>query len=393
MRLRTFTAPDMQRAMVMIRETMGDDAVIISSTRVTGGKSVSVTAALEDTTEFMEEGEYIAEAEQSAEEENLLQEEVTFPSGGLGQYLAATAKSKQLAQTALANTMSGAVVSKAVKSPIMSHNAIIKNPELAYILNELEQVLTFHSLPQDLMSDILHTAKTLDAQHLRTEDGIHNALMHILKERYQFNPIKLEEKPFGKAERVMLVGPPGVGKTLAVAKLVANMVADELPVHVVTTDNKRAGGVEQLRAFTHIMGIETDLASSRGELRKLLSECPASAPMVIDSFGTNPYSYDELKELTDFANLHEIEPVLVLAAGGDAQEAADIAKAFCFLGIKRLLVSRIDTARRMGAILSAAELCQLQLCNLTTNAQVAGGLSEFSAETLTNVLMQHKRDH
>ena len=48
MRLRTFTAPDMNRAMVMVREALGDDAVIISTSRDANSKAVSVTAAIEE---------------------------------------------------------------------------------------------------------------------------------------------------------------------------------------------------------------------------------------------------------------------------------------------------------------------------------------------------------
>ena len=47
MRLRTFNAPDMQLAMQMIRETLGDEAVIISSTRSDHGNGVVVIAATE----------------------------------------------------------------------------------------------------------------------------------------------------------------------------------------------------------------------------------------------------------------------------------------------------------------------------------------------------------
>ena len=48
MRLRTFTASDMPTAMKMVREAMGDDAIILSSETKAGRKQVSVTAALDD---------------------------------------------------------------------------------------------------------------------------------------------------------------------------------------------------------------------------------------------------------------------------------------------------------------------------------------------------------
>lgn len=391
MRLKTFTAPDMNRAMLMIRETMGDDAVIISTARDGNGKSVSVTAAVDDG--FAEEApspsatQRAAERQEEQYEQELEDSAPEYPVGGLGQYLAATAASKKKSEAQVPRKDITA------QPAFMNREALWQNRDLAYWLNELEQVLNFHSVPQDLTERMLKAAKHLDISAPRTLEGVGGALADLLSQMFAFSPLDLADAQSGHAARVMLIGPPGTGKTLAVAKIAADLVAEGLPVHVVSIDNKRAGSVEQLRAFTHIMGFETELADSRNELRQLLRECPANEPVIIDAFGTNPYSYDELKELTDFANLHEVEPLLVLAAGGDAQEAADIAQAFAFLSPKRLLVTRSDTVRRLGAILSAADAAGLALCNVTNSPQVAGGFMPMNADTLSKRLMRHKTDH
>src|SRR5438552_3576197 len=47
MRLRTFTAPDMPTAMQMVRDTMGDSAIILASEPHKGKAGISVTAALD----------------------------------------------------------------------------------------------------------------------------------------------------------------------------------------------------------------------------------------------------------------------------------------------------------------------------------------------------------
>ena len=63
MRLKSYIAPSMAEAMMLIREELGDDAIIVSTQRAAGGKGVRITAALEPRDGEDELGALIAEAE------------------------------------------------------------------------------------------------------------------------------------------------------------------------------------------------------------------------------------------------------------------------------------------------------------------------------------------
>lgn len=360
MRLRTFTAPDMSKAMLLIRETLGDEAVIISTARDASGRSVSVTAALED---VLDEEEALQEILETEPTPDLEDEEESV-----------------VLQSSAEKVLS--------KPPLMSRDAIFQNRSLAYHLHEIEKTLQFHGTPAGLIDKILRVARHLELTAPNTPEGIEAALTEVLSHIYNFAPLTLESTP----DRIMLVGAPGVGKTTAIAKLAAHLVADKLPIQVITIDNKKAGSVEQLRAFTSIMGVRSEVAGSRTELRQALKATSESRPVVIDSFGVNPYAYAELKELAEFANVRPIEPLLVMAAGTDATEAADIARAFSFMGTKRMLVSKVDASRRLGAMLTAAEAADLALCSFTHSSQVAGGLQELNAVQLSQMLLAYRHD-
>lgn len=99
--------------------------------------------------------------------------------------------------------------------------------------------------------------------------------------------------PLGQAP-LLLVGPPGAGKTLTVARLATRLVMAGILPMVITADGKRAGAI-------------------------------AAAAMV-----------------------------LVLPAGLDPAEAADQARTFAALGARLLVATRLDMARRLGGILAAA---------------------------------------
>ena len=55
MRLKTFSAPTMAKAMDQVRRDLGEDAIIVSTRSGTGGRGVSITAALEEANGIDEE--------------------------------------------------------------------------------------------------------------------------------------------------------------------------------------------------------------------------------------------------------------------------------------------------------------------------------------------------
>jgi flagellar biosynthesis protein FlhF len=103
--------------------------------------------------------------------------------------------------------------------------------------------------------------------------------------------------------------------------------------------------------------------------------------------GTNPFSAAEMDELAGFTRVGNIEPILVLAAGGDPAEAGDIAAAFKEIGATRLLATKLDMTRRLGGILVAADSARLKLCEFSATAQVADGLSPINPVSLARILL------
>ena len=150
------------------------------------------------------------------------------------------------------------------------------------------------------------------------------------------------------------------------------MVMEKKKLTVITTDTKRAGGIEQLQAYTDILNLPLQIAEDRAGLEEILAGCDPQTRILIDSAGVNPYDAAELKELMDFITLGGIEPVLTLAAGGDAQEATTLAKIFGVTGVKRVLLTRADISRRYGSILSAAHAGGYAFCNASASGKVVG---------------------
>jgi flagellar biosynthesis protein FlhF len=110
-------------------------------------------------------------------------------------------------------------------------------------------------------------------------------------------------------------------------------------------------------------------------------------PVLIDTAGCDPFDPGQAAALLALARASGADIVAVLPAGLDAQESADLARAFAVLGARHLLPTRLDAARRLGGILAAAA-AGLALTEAGTGPGVADGLTPLSPEWLARRLEQ-----
>jgi len=234
-----------------------------------------------------------------------------------------------------------------------------------------------HGTPEPITARLVAAAKVLKGEEPRL------ALAAALDDCFRFAPIPEQDfiRPF------ILVGPPGVGKTITAAKLAARARLKDEPVTVFSADTERAGGVEQIANLTRIMRANFRAVADPREMMEAIGACHAGELIVIDSAGTNPFSDTEMGALGDLIGAAKAEPVLVLNAGGDSVEYAEIASAFAALGATRLIVTRIDMARRMGSLLAAADAGRLKFSNVSTTPNVGKGLSALNPVSLARLLL------
>ncbi|TWB16645.1 flagellar biosynthesis protein FlhF [Nitrospirillum amazonense] len=313
MRLKSFHAPTMGEAMRLVREVLGDDAIIVA-TREEEGVGVRVTAAVEE----------------------------SIPVPGM----------------------------PAINDRY--HDPLAPDPA-----DQVTDILFRHGLPADLNQRLMDSIADFDAKDAQT------LLAAALESVFTFQP--LPEGRFPKP--LMLVGPPGAGKTLTVAKLCARAALKGRPVGVISTDTVRAGGIDQLAAFTRVLKLRLMTVEDPLALADALDVQRGAEQVLVDSAGRNPYSQADLNDLRDFLVAADIEPVLVLPAGMDPVEASEMARAFRALGARRLLTTRLDMARRLGSMLTAAHEAGLALCDASTSPRAAEGLTPLSPTSLARLMM------
>jgi flagellar biosynthesis protein FlhF len=318
MRLKTYTAETMTRAMDLVRREMGDGAIIVATRSEANGKRVRVTAALEEDTD-----------------------------GGADRHPTVGAAPET--------------------SPAAAPN--------------FDRALAFHRVPPALAERIVGTAASFE----RTEPIV--ALGGALDELFWFQPIseRLQSRP------IIVVGPAGAGKTVVCAKLLTRAHRARRPIAAVSADVQKAGGIEQLQAFTRILGVDLPTVGCPEELTEVAARA-GSALLVIDTPGVNPFVASEMTRLDEMIAAADAEPVLVLAAGGDASESAEVAQAFAETRVRRIVCTRLDAARRFGSLLAAADAASLGFSEVGIGPHIADGLAPINPVSLARLLMPCEPD-
>lgn len=243
-------------------------------------------------------------------------------------------------------------------------------------LDVLQEVLDYHRAPARLIEKLYSAARVLE-----TDDPL-TALAGALDAGFGFAPLPKTQSP----RPIMLVGPPGAGKTATLAKLAARAIMGGRPAALITTDTVHTGAIEQFASYAGLLRMKSWNAGDATSLRAALAAAKDMSLKLVDTTGANPFDATDLARLSDFAGASEAEPVLVLPAGMDPSEAAETAEAFLPIGIQRLVTTRIDTARRLGGLLAAGEAAHLQLSEAGTGPQIADGLRPLDPLALARVL-------
>jgi len=209
-------------------------------------------------------------------------------------------------------------------------------------------------------------------------------LVRALGAVLQFGPLPLPPD-LAMPAPLLLAGPPGAGKTLSVARLATRLVLGGAAPVVITADGRRAGGAEELAAYTRLLGLTLVAVSTPASLARALGQAAPGTPILIDTAGANAFDPAELAEVSALMQVACGCAVLVMPAGGHPEEAGEQAAAFAALGVRHLLPTRLDLTRRLGSVLTAAG-AGLILTEAGVGTGATDGLVPVSAEFLANRL-------
>jgi flagellar biosynthesis protein FlhF len=243
-------------------------------------------------------------------------------------------------------------------------------------MDSLRRVLAFHRLPDKLSQNVMRTALAMDVA-----EGVYS-LAGAIDTIFSFQP--LEDAPLSP---LMLVGPAGSGKSLTLAKLAARAVLAGHDCLLVSTDAIRTGAAEQLASYAERLGQKHAIAADALELQHLIDSEGGERVVLVDSLGINPFKSDERAIIKTMLGKTDVMPVLVMPAGLDAEDAAEMAAAMKPLGVRHMLATRLDPGRRLGGLLAAAHAAGLYFSDVTSSPYIGDGLDTLNPVSLARLMV------
>lgn len=344
MHLRTFLARDMKEALTAMRGAMGEDAIIVTS------------ETLKDGTVLLRAGIEQESAPAYSSEGTSRKELKTLPPGTV---LQAPAFETRYRENLLAR-LRGA-------GPFETKSAT------TFDSMALTGILRSHRTPEILVKTLVEAAKTSGLSDMTL------ALATALDKSMRIDPIDA-----GHRGAILLMGPPGAGKTVVAARLAAQHCLAGAPVLLAATDLETAGQTARLEGFADCLNVQVMRIATPQMLADAVAQArETDALLIADTGGCDPREALPREHMA-FLSAGQADLVGVLSAAGDAEEAGEIAASLVKLGATRLIVTGLDLSRRLGSLVAIA-LSGAAIAHVTQSPYLADGL-----ETLTPMALARK---
>ncbi|MEO0399502.1 MAG: hypothetical protein AAF224_08805 [Pseudomonadota bacterium] len=378
-----FIASDLEAAKSKARRAIGDHMVVLSVRNLPSG---DVEVAASDKPEPAAPGapppaSFGAEARRAMDDaalkashgvhqtENGAFSPLADRSPGTGARLNEPLEQK-FSETNLAK-LSSTLVSRKGKS----HEVDVSDETIANIVALLKP----HGVDAGLLAALANGARAAGV-----DDDLYR-LETAFSEAFSFHPVNtVAPSP------IMLVGPTGAGKTSCAAKLAAAAIAAEGAAFMMTADVGRAGAIEQVQTYGRTLGADYYIVESPLDVAQAMRSKTPGGFVIFDTPGISPFDPGDFAALKSYQEAAGAEPVLVLPASGDAEEYKDWATSFAEFGVRRIILTKFDATKRVGAGLTAAFAGGMSLANFSESPFISEGLIAASPEFLARRLIANR---
>jgi len=442
MQVKRFVAADMRRALEMVRQELGSDAIILSSSRTKEGVELLTTQAKPEMPDLPPERSVDAERETTGGEPPVggLKSRSLSPGEARAQAIE-QARQRQLAQKELdesareylrpnqtvnagiplrrPDTRAGRIRSKsgpesasirrtqtaAERYPLDDPSESRGQPKLHELQEELAEM---RLLLEDQLAQVLgarestrppvlasigrrlermgfsgELVETL-VSRVNSQKGLSGAWSGALAGLAQQLPVDTSD-PVARGGVYALVGPTGAGKTTSIGKLAARFVLQQgspRDLALVTLDTHRIGGHDQLRSMARILGAEFKVVESADSLDRVLYSLRRHRLVLIDTAGFRPGDERLGVQLRALEQQPGVRNLLVLPGNSQERVLKAAVHAYGTAGLSGCLVTKLDESTSLGEVLGVAIQSDLSIVYTTDGQDIPKDMAVARAHQL-----------
>jgi flagellar biosynthesis protein FlhF len=194
-----------------------------------------------------------------------------------------------------------------------------------------------------------------------------------------------------KGGKVALIGPTGVGKTTALAKLAVRWVLRHgtRSVALISADGVRIGAHDQMQALGQMIDVPVYIVDNLNEIPGVLEELSQQRLVLIDTPGMSQRDAQLATRLEQLATAgHGLETALVLSASTQAGAIEETVKRYAIAKPQSALLTKVDEAASLGGILSVLAEAAMPISYVSEGQRVPEDLRPARALELVSRAVQ-----
>lgn len=371
MRIKRYVAEDMVKAMALIKQDMGNDAIILSTKTVKKGgflgffsrKMIEVTAASDLNNEYLTNADNTKIYDKKGKKNDGIEE----------------LKQEMYEIKKMISNFS---------NPLDSVNCNKSFNLNTKALNRVYSSLINNGVQQKIAVELIEkTVENLKGSEIKDEDMVKEAIKKEIANRIKENFFRTKNN--SDKRTIAFIGPTGVGKTTSIAKLAARYsLYKNKKVGLITTDTYRVAAVEQLKTYSEIMGIPLQVVYTPYEMEESFLTYKDLDIILIDTAGMSSRNKMHLKELK---NMLEAVPLtdtfLVLSATTKEKDLIEIISNYSLIETNRLMFTKLDETSTYGCLLNAVCYTDNALSYVTTGQSVPEDIEEVNPDRLASLIL------
>ena len=405
MKVKRYLVNDMNEAMIMIKNELGKDAIILSSRKVKtsgflgifGKSKFEVLAAIEDEVQLKaSEAQFQSSDRDKSVIDTYMQVKTRTSENQkhteMNQMNKDLIELKEMVnQLVSQNTnderpQKSASISESTSSGVKQQEKIVTGKESTLEVTPIEQVKQW-LMDRDVEKN--HAEKIAEILFYNGEipEDISKSLKQVIQ-KLLGKPYTIE-KTDAKPKVCLFVGPTGVGKTTTLAKLAAKLsLMENKKIGLITSDTYRIAAVDQLKTYSEILGIPLTVIYEADELPSTLNKYMDRDYILIDTAGRSQNSREfesDVAALLEYVENPEIFLVISLTTG--YKEISKILEAYSFLADYKLLFTKLDESSSLGNVLNARMMTNKSLSYFTIGQSVPDDIEIANLDKIVNYIV------